>query len=101
MTKKRSSEILDDRRTFFKICQRFRIWSENKLSPNFCPPIFMTSLRLWVVRWIFFVKISFFEKRSDEGVLERVTGHNGIGHNGTDKMVAIPIDFNSIEYILF
>jgi len=48
MTKKRSSEILDDRRTFFKICQRFGIWSENKLSPNFCPPIFMTSIRLWL-----------------------------------------------------
>jgi len=42
MTKKWSSEILDDRRTFFTIFQRFRIWSENKLSPNFAPPIFMT-----------------------------------------------------------
>jgi len=29
-----------------------------------------------------------------------VTGQNGIGQNVTDKMVAISIDFNSIEYIL-
>jgi len=33
---------------FFEIFQRFRIWSESKLSPDFLPPhIFMTSLRLW------------------------------------------------------
>src|SRR6218665_2975953 len=48
MTKKRSSEILDDKSTFFKIFQRFRIWSENKLSPNFCPPnIYDKSSPLW------------------------------------------------------
>ena len=29
----------------------------------------------------------------------RVTRQNGIGQNGTDKMVAIFIEFNSIEFI--
>ena len=28
-----------------------------------------------------------------------VTGQNGIGQNGVDKMVAISIDFNSIEFM--
>jgi len=48
MTKKRSSEIVDDRRTFLEIFQGFRIWSENKLSTKFSSPIFMTNLRLWL-----------------------------------------------------
>jgi len=30
-----------------------------------------------------------------------VTGQNGIGQNGMDKMVAIFIDFNSIEMNLY
>jgi len=30
-----------------------------------------------------------------------VTGQNGIGENGTDKMVAISIDFNSIELNIY
>ena len=51
MTKKWSSEILDDRRTFYKIFQRFRIWSENKLSPNFPPNIYdkSTSMAVYTV----------------------------------------------------
>ena len=32
---------------------------------------------------------------------ERVTGQNGIGQKGTDKMVAISIGFNSIKLNMY
>ena len=61
MTKTRSSEIFENRRVFLKIS--FRMLSENIFSLNFCPPdicdsnvcppIFMTSLRRWIVGPIF------------------------------------------------
>jgi len=40
MTKKKSSEILENRKELFQ-----DLLSENKFPQNFCPPIFMTSLR--------------------------------------------------------
>jgi len=45
MTKKRSSEILDDRRTCFKIFQRFRIESGLKINfPQIFAPQYLTSI---------------------------------------------------------
>src|SRR6218665_4041498 len=93
--KKRSSEIFERiEGNFFKIfCLEVnlpkifappifvtQISLPNICDPNFCPPIFMTSLRLWPL-----------QSAKHVLALQRLTvvlGQNGIGGNGTDKMVS-------------